>query len=87
MKTLEQIGTDWAMSYINSGCDEAMIDLGDNSALEDCILTAGEEHRELIKDNMSDIESAAKETFENNGWIAKSEYCFVPLDIANGERF
>lgn len=75
------------VSYINGGCDEAMIDLGDSSALEDCILTAGEEYRDFIRDNMGDIESVAKETFESNGYIAKSEYYFVPLDITNGERF
>lgn len=98
--TLNGYGSDWGMTFVNGGCDEAMIDMGDNSAQEDFFLFLREES-DLKEDSINmleenffsdknwaiEVEDGAKEALLENDYVQESQYYFIHKDIKEGERF
>lgn len=88
--TLNQYGYEWGMTFVNGGCDEAMIDTGDSSAQEDFFAYL-EEISDLsaeailyLKENFfedriwaMEVEEGAEEALLENGYCKNSNYYFT----------
>jgi len=87
--TLNQYGFEWGMTYVNGGCDEAMIDTGDSSAFNDFFsyLRNESDLSEASIDDLEksffedrnwavEVEDGAKEALEENGYIETNEYFY-----------
>lgn len=88
--TLNDYGYEWGMTFVNGGCDEAIIDTGDSSTLEDFFKYL-EEMSDLTKESVlwlqnnffedrnwaMEIEDGAEEALLENGYEKQSNYYFV----------
>lgn len=87
--TLNGYGAEWAMTFVNGGCDEAMIDTGDSSAFDDfqAYLATSDLSPEsvawLVENFFEDrnwaieVEDGAEEALLENGYIKNSQYYFT----------
>lgn len=87
--TLNQYGYEWGMTFVNGGCDEAMIDTGDSSAQEDFFAYLEEsdlsaETISYLKENFfedriwaMEVEEGAEEALLENGYCKNSNYYFT----------
>lgn len=89
VETLNKYGYEWGMTFVNGGCDDAMIDTGDSSAQEDFFAYLEESdltmesvqylREHFFEDRISaiEVEQGAKEALLENGYIKNSTYYFT----------
>jgi hypothetical protein len=72
------LGKKYADSYVNGGCDEVNIDMGESYIRDDFRETLGSNiEDDVILDNFEDIEDGARIRLLNNGYEEVSNCYFI----------